>query len=89
MRKGLYLVIICFLATAFGVLAFFHIWFNMQMRFINIRFQELNREKLILKNDIDKLRCEKEYLRSPERLEKLADKFDMTLPDEEPIIIIK
>ncbi len=89
MRKGLYLVIICFLAIAFGVLAFFHIWFNMQMRFINLRFQELDREKLILKNNIDKLRCEKEYLRSPERLGKLADKFDMTLPDEEPTIIIK
>ncbi|HID55574.1 TPA: cell division protein FtsL [Candidatus Poribacteria bacterium] len=89
MRKELYLVIICLLATAFGVLAFFHIWFNMQMRFINMRFQELDREKLILKNNIDKLRYEKEYLSSPERLGKLADKFDMTLPDEEPIIIIK
>jgi cell division protein FtsL len=89
MRRGLYLSIICFLTIAFGVLAFFHIWFNTQIRFVNIRFQELEREKLILRNELDKLRCEREYLRSPERLGELAEKFNMTLPDEDPTILIK
>jgi hypothetical protein len=49
----------------------------------------MEHEKLVLSNAIDKLRCDIEYLGSPERLGELAEMLDMSLPNEEPEIIVK
>ncbi|RKY05066.1 hypothetical protein DRP77_02095 [Candidatus Poribacteria bacterium] len=88
MRKG-YLVLIYLLIVAVGALIFAHIWLNTKARMDAMRMRELERERMVLVSQIDKLRSRWEYLTSPENLESLARKFGMSLPQTEPKLIVK
>jgi len=87
-RKG-YLVLIYLLIVAVGALIFAHIWLNTKARMDAMRMRELERERMVLVSQIDKLRSRWEYLTSPENLESLARKFGMSLPQTEPKLIVK